>query len=97
MKLSNSLRFSVISLLLASLVGCAMYSQQDYGDRVAQSLEPLSVWSISNASQAQRATTLVDLVTIPELEQLIKQALDHNPVCSRLRWRYKLSMRKNAK
>lgn len=79
MKLSNSLRFSVISLLLASLVGCAMYSQQDYGDRVAQSLEPLSVWSISNASQAQRATTLVDLVTIPELEQLIKQALDHNP------------------
>lgn len=79
MKLSNSLRFSVISLLLASMAGCAMFSQQDFDTRVAQSLEPLSVWSISNSAQAQRAMTLIDLISIPELEQIINQAMDHNP------------------
>lgn len=79
MELRGSLHTSAISLLIAGLLGCATHTQEDYQERVSQSLEQLNTWSVNNAPQAVQTTKITDLITIPELDKLIGQALAESP------------------
>lgn len=79
MSFSNTVRLSLISTLVASMLGCAPHSQQDYEDRVTQSLDQIKTWSNQKPNEAVKVTSITDLMSIPELNQLIDHAMSNNP------------------
>ena len=79
MPLSNTIRLSSICVLITTIVGCAPHSQTNYEDNIEQSLNTLKSWSHEKQVDAEKVTTITELMSIPELNQLVEHAMQNNP------------------
>ncbi|TCS43339.1 TolC family protein [Reinekea marinisedimentorum] len=70
--------FALAGIALLALAGCATTPQQTYSELADQSLEQTFSWQGAQ-NNAVEAMQLTDLMNIPELNDLIVQALDSNP------------------
>lgn len=69
---------SIIPILLLGLTGCSAIDNHDFEQLAEASKADHSIWEYqqSNATQINQIT---DLIAIPELTQLINQAVEQNP------------------
>jgi NodT family efflux transporter outer membrane factor (OMF) lipoprotein len=78
MDFGRKFKFTLLTLVVIGVSGCSSFSENNFQDRAKKSLEQEVNW---NAEQidAVNATKLTDLMNIPELNELITQALENNP------------------
>lgn len=67
-----------IALAIVSLIGCSSSSDNDFQQRAKQSLEQQLQWN-ADQPEATDVVKLTELMNIPELNILIKQAMENNP------------------
>jgi len=80
-------RYSLICLVVGSLIGCTSTSELSYEEKADQqtniAIEQLLNRTAENTNSAinaeQTPSQLTDLVNVPELAQYIEEALQHNP------------------
>lgn len=68
----------IVGLAICALAGCATTPQQTYSERADQSLDQTQNWQ-GEQQGAVETVLLTDLMSIPELNDLIDQALANNP------------------
>ena len=74
----RKLNYLFFSLLIVGLVGCSSSSDKNFQALAKQSLEQQVNWDLEQAD-AVEVVQLSDLMNIPELDELIHQAMHSNP------------------
>ncbi|MGY3686757.1 TolC family protein [Vibrio coralliilyticus] len=84
-----TLRYSILALTLAGVMGCATGTDADFATRAeqnsTQSVEQLLAQVIAEqqlsleADEISQPTQLTDLISVPELEQYLQAAFAHSP------------------
>ncbi|MFC1233602.1 TolC family protein [Vibrio sp. F74] len=69
---------SLLAMIIVGLVGCSSSSDKDYQELAKQSLKQQLVWN-AEQPEATEVIQLTELMNIPELDILIKQAMGNNP------------------
>ncbi|MCL1126566.1 TolC family protein [Shewanella surugensis] len=65
-------------LLFMSIISCSAQKASDYQSQALQSREQVKPWQYTQ-NDATKATTLTQLIEIPQLTEFIHQAMDNNP------------------
>ncbi|GEM79558.1 TolC family protein [Vibrio superstes] len=80
-------RYSILTLMLSGLLGCASHSDTNYASQasetqsstIEQVIQKVSVERNLTITEQTEPNYLTDLVNIPELEQYLKVAFENNP------------------
>lgn len=76
-------RYSVIALMMVSLLGCASTSDTDYANQATNSQTESIKWLVEKYQQsntaAEQPNQITDLVDIPELNAYLSSAFENNP------------------
>ncbi|WP_435235160.1 TolC family protein [Psychromonas sp. PT13] len=75
MDFGRKFKVTVLALVVS---GCSSFSENNFQDRAKESLSQEVNWNVEQVD-AVNATKLTDLMNIPELNELIAQALENNP------------------
>lgn len=69
---------ALLAMTIVGLVGCSSSSDKDFQELAKQSLKQQIIWN-AEQPKAVEVIQLTELMNIPELDILIKQAMENNP------------------